>query len=264
MTPLLEVAPLFQRLPFGWSLLFMFTVVTAIGVMLFYTERISKAFLSEQLVGRVSLGFRLVISAWLAVAYLLAEQGNLNTASGLLAIFIGTVVFLLIPFAWSKVRIGALMLPISAPILVHMLRVLQEISLWQYAAAKEIPAEITLMGANLDVHIGATALFVSVAIYSGAKFGRTAAIVWNLLGITILAATVANGFSYASQAGGSNVFAAFPLVWLPGFLWPFWLLTHLVSLWQLLAPQQLQSEANQLREKLVAKKAKLTKSNAKR
>jgi len=189
------------------------------------------------------------------VAYLVAEQGWLGGASGGVSgvawLFLITSVMFLLPLAWGKVRIAILTVPVAAPILVHLLRVLQEVSLWQFAVAKDIPAEITLLGANLDVHIGATAMFVSVALYSGSKFGRPAAIVWNILGLTILAATVSNGLSYANQAGATNVLAAFPTVWLPAFMWPFWLFTHLVSLWQLLAPANLKATADALKPKPV-------------
>lgn len=233
---LIDAAPLFQRLPFGWSLLFLFNAITVLGILLFYVQTATKQMMDEKRAGRITYIIRIVLSLWLAVAYLVAEQGWLsfnNGLSGIAYLTIFTGALLILPIALPSVHKGLLFVPLAAPVLVNALRILQEVALWQYAESGHVPAELTLMGANLDVHLGATALFVAVALYSGAKFGRMAAYVWNILGISITLATIGNGWVYASQAGAENVLAAFPMVWLPSFLWPFWLMTHIVSLWLL-------------------------------
>jgi hypothetical protein len=142
---------------------------------------------------------------------------------------------------FKKDRDLLLTLPWALPVLAQVFRIPQEIVLWQYQAEKAIPAELTFLGGNFDVHIGATALFIGVALYSDFKYARPIAIGWNILGIFVSALTIGNGIAYAMQAvppyPQGNVLAFFPLIWLPAFLWPVALWFHFISLFQLVSPK---------------------------
>ncbi len=233
---------LFRTLPFGWSLLLILTTVTVVGLVLFWADRVvNKPGKVVTKPNKLALYLRIGLSVWLAVAYLLAEQGWLTGYSlgiqRLTLVYIAAQGLIMLPLALIPFRKAVMALPLTVPILCHIYRLIQEIVLWQFAESKQIPVELTFRGGNFDVHIGATALFVAVALYSDFKYARGLAIGWNIFGLLIAAITILNGLTYATQGAppypAGNVLAFFPMVWLPAFMWPMAVGLHLLSLLQL-------------------------------
>lgn len=226
---------LFQQLPFGWSLLFLATVMAMVGLVMFWAERLTPTDAGKK---RISNILRFGLSGWLALVYLLAEQGWLvtppNGITPLWLIYGIGLLMVLLPLLIPAARKQLMTIPLTVPIMAQLFRIAQEVPLWQFASASKIPKELSFLGANFDVHVGATSLFVGVAVYAGFKQARYLAIGWNLFGLFVCLATLVNGMGYASVGQppypSGNVMAFFPLVWLPALLWPLAAGLHVLSL----------------------------------
>src|SRR5437588_1987910 len=108
-------------------------------------------------------------------------------------------------------------------------------------AEHRLPAVFARPAGWGDVLIGVAALPVAAAYLAGRSWSRTLAVAFNLLGIADLVVAVGTGFLaspspfrlFFSQPS-TSLMTALPLVLIPAFLVPFWLLVHAASLRALL------------------------------
>jgi hypothetical protein len=108
-------------------------------------------------------------------------------------------------------------------------------------ARKELPQEFAVPAGVGDLLIGTTAPFVGLLCYYQHRHARTAALVWNFLGIGELMMAIGLGLGtspgitqFLAQDTPNLLITAFPLVLLPTFAVPIFLFLHLVSLRRLL------------------------------
>lgn len=184
------------------------------------------------------------IAGWLTVLAVLSHRGFFLDFDAMPP-RIGLA--LLLPFA-----VGLLLLPthgtrhylaVTPPawlIYTQSFRIVMELILFALAVQRRAPALITFEGRNADIIIGLTALPVAYFAVARRSWPRRVAIVWNVIGILVLANVVLH--AQLAAPGPYRVFmtdpstaflGTFPYIWLPGFLVPlaFWL--HAASLLQL-------------------------------
>ncbi len=91
-----------------------------------------------------------------------------------------------------------------------------------------------------DILVGLGGAAVALALGSGASWARTAAQLWNVLGLVDIAHTMVRGLLSAPgpqqrifEEPPNLVPAVFPFLYLPAFIVPLTILLHILSLWQL-------------------------------
>jgi len=119
-------------------------------------------------------------------------------------------------------------------VLLQSVRVFVELNLYWLFLYKQVPAQMTLEGGNVDILVGLTAPLIWWAFSSG-RVGRRSLLVWNSLGLLSLLNAVARAmlsapFRFQQFAFDQPTVAIlhFPFVLLPAFIVPAALLCHLV------------------------------------
>jgi hypothetical protein len=125
--------------------------------------------------------------------------------------------------------------------LIHMVRVPVELTLYWLYLNKVVPEVMTFEGRNFDILCGLSAPFVYYFGYVKNILSRKVLIVWNIAGLLLLinivvTAVLSAPLSFQQFAFDQPNIALFyfPFIWLPCFIVPAVLFTHLVSLRQLM------------------------------
>jgi hypothetical protein len=117
-------------------------------------------------------------------------------------------------------------------------------------AEHRLPAVFARPAGWGDVLIGVAALPVAAAYLTGRSWSRTLAVAFNLLGIADLVVAIGTGFLaspspfrlFFSQPS-TSLMTVLPLVLIPTFLVPFWILVHAASLRALLVSDKASEHA---------------------
>lgn len=129
-------------------------------------------------------------------------------------------------------------LPLGWFIFPQVFRVVVEIVLWQMGEAGKTPVQMTFEGMNFDILAGITAPLIAFICFGQGRQRIGLAIVWNILGMALLLNIIGIAILSIPAIGvlePANTFVAwFPFVWLPGFVAPFALFLHVMSLRQLI------------------------------
>ncbi|MEO5562917.1 MAG: hypothetical protein ABIR18_05765 [Chitinophagaceae bacterium] len=106
---------------------------------------------------------------------------------------------------------------------------------------KTIPQLMTFEGRNFDIFSGITAPFIAYFGYTKLKFNRSILLLWNFICLALLLNIVINAifaapFPFQKFAFDQPNIAVlyFPFVWLPAFIVPAVLLSHLANIRNLL------------------------------
>lgn len=120
---------------------------------------------------------------------------------------------------------------------LHTVRIPVEITLFLLFSYKLVPVVMTFEGRNFDIVSGITAPVIAYWGYSKPKLGKVVLILWNLICLALLfniVFTAIFALPTAFQKIGfeqPNVGVLyFPFVWLPSFVVPVVLFSHLLSL----------------------------------
>lgn len=132
-------------------------------------------------------------------------------------------------------------MPITSLTYLHIVRVPVEIVLWWLALHQMLPLLLTFEGINHDILSGVSAPFVAIFMVGQRSKSRIGAIIWNILAMGLLINIVGHAllstpypFQQFSFDQPNIAIFYFPFVWLPGFIVPAVLLSHLVSLMKLI------------------------------
>jgi hypothetical protein len=189
---------------------------------------------------RLALDLVLGLVAWLGLTGVVAAYGVFLEFDaqppriGVALLLPVVAVFLLI----TSRRIGGFLLsiPLTWLIAVQLFRVPVEIVLWMLAETGALSPLLTFEGNNFDILIGASAPGVCYLLARGVLPLRWVGW-WNLIGVILLANVVVHGLLSAPtpwqviETEPATTFAArYPFIWLPTFLVPFALFSHLLSL----------------------------------
>jgi hypothetical protein len=190
---------------------------------------------------RVGRTVALVLGAWLALSAALAAGGLLAAPSGpprwpLLPI----TAFAAIALVTRSAAAGRVLshVPHAWPIAAQTFRVGVELALFALHTEGRAPVQIMFEGRNFDVLVGVSAPVIAWLVARG-RIGAKGALVWNALGLAVLANTVVTiatstpGPLHHDWPGAPlTAIMAWPIVWLPAFLMPAALMPHVVSVRQ--------------------------------
>jgi hypothetical protein len=210
-----------------------FTLTTLYGIWLF-----KKAFNPSQTTF-------LLLFVWLALQAYLSYSGFYKDTTTIPPKFILAVMptsMVILGFFISK-RGKAFMdgVSLEAMLWIHTIRIPVEIILWSLFIAEQLPKIMTFGGRNYDIIAGLTA---PILVYYGTRkpiIDRERMLLWNflclflLLNVVIMAIlSVASPFQQLGFDMPNKAILEFPFVWLPSFIVPLVLFSHLVSIRQLL------------------------------
>lgn len=162
----------------------------------------------------------------------------------LLLIVFGPPVALAIALASSQAVQGLVQsFPLSWLIGIQVFRIGGALFL-PLAVQGRLPEQFALPAAYGDIAVGVTAPLVALWLTSGTTRGKTAAVVWNLVGTADLLMAVGLGITSAPgplrvflHEPSTEIMTLFPMVLFPTFLVPLALLLHVAALSKLLGHQ---------------------------
>lgn len=193
-------------------------------------------YLPRAYLARTFLGF----AAWITYAGLLGYLGVIGNTTllppGLFYLLAPIVVFVIFMARSSIGEKVALSFPLSLLIGMESFRLVVELFLDQLWRDGQLPMMMTFHGANFDILIGASAPLVAWLLASGRISGR-AALLWNVLGIAMLANVVVRGV--LTTPGRLHLITAevpnlaigtFPYSFIPALMVPLALVLHVMAI----------------------------------
>lgn len=124
--------------------------------------------------------------------------------------------------------------------LLHVVRIPVELTLFGLFVHKAVPELMTFEGRNLDIVSGLTAPFIFYFGFVKKKLNRNVLLIWNLVCLGLLFNIVISAILSAPTPFQKFGFEQpnigvlyFPFIWLPGFIVPVVLVSHLAGLRQL-------------------------------
>jgi hypothetical protein len=182
------------------------------------------------------------ILAWLAALTILSMRGffeNLEAFPPRIMLALGGAVVVIVILAISK-KFGKILreFPPAWLIWPQVFRVAVEIVLWMVYENGNGPKQMTFEGLNFDILAGITAPLAAWLAFGGGRKNYTLALVWNFAGLALLINILTVAVLSIPAIGvfeSPNVFVAyFPFVLLPGFVAPYALMLHVISIRQLI------------------------------
>jgi hypothetical protein len=189
----------------------------------------------------VWLAVMIPFTLWLAVVWSAAIGGAFKpgaVALPLLPIAALGPVAIALPILLRSQQIGKVLdaMPASWIVALQTLRVNGFVFLLAWAAGTA-PGIFALPAGIGDVLTGLVAVPVALSLGSGSRESRRAAIAWNIFGLFDFAIALSIGFAIAFRLIGGGVPTAtgglYPVVMVPAFAVPTWIILHALSLRQL-------------------------------
>ena len=222
-----------SELPFYIPLLFIFTTIIT---LLFFIAAIKK-----NKSGNRSVMISLVLIAWLSLQAILALDyfytvtDRIPPRFALLVLPPFLAIIVLFITTGGRKFIDSLSLEILTRL--HVVRLFVEIILFWLYLYKYVPSLMTFEGRNFDILAGLTAPLVAYYGFKKHALSRTFMLGWNIVSLLLLLNIVINAvlsapFPFQQFAFDQPNIAVlyFPFVWLPGFIVPVVLFSHLVLL----------------------------------
>lgn len=136
-------------------------------------------------------------------------------------------------------------IPESWLIYIQAFRIFMELFLWMGFLGGFVPPQMTFEWLNYDIIVGITALMAGYVFFGKGRYRWPEAILWNVFGIVLLINIVLiallsapTPFRVFLNEPANTFVAAFPFIWIPGFIVPFALAMHLFSLKQILTSRK--------------------------
>ena len=191
------------------------------------------------------------LSTWFIVVAALAMAGVFS--SPVLPVAFAVAIALLIPVIVGSVivaRTNAFGIPLATLVAVHAGRILGVMFLMLFAAGR-LPSTFAHSAGWGDIFIGVTALPVAWAVARQVTGWRWITAIWNAIGMLDLLTAVTLGVGSAPgslvrfiyEQPGSGAVVTLPLVLIPAFFVPLYLLTH-IAVFRRLAISAHASESN--------------------
>ncbi|HEX4849485.1 MAG TPA: hypothetical protein VFV08_01700, partial [Puia sp.] len=128
-------------------------------------------------------------------------------------------------------------LSIEALTYLHTVRIPVELLLYWLFLSKQVPQLMTFEGRNFDIIAGITAPFIGYLCFTKEKMNKKIALIWNLVSIGLLLNIVINALLSIPSPFQKFAFdqpniglAYFPFIWLPAFIVPAVLFSHIVCI----------------------------------
>lgn len=185
-----------------------------------------------------------ILTLWLAVVILLGARGAYSRDPGslplpiLLGVAVPVMVFLTLYSVWPTFRRFILSLDLVPVTAIQAWRFggLGFLALYAYGI---LPGHFAWPAGLGDMAIGASAVWVAWALSRGPQFASSRSFaIWNLLGVFDLVVAVGTGTAASGLVSGmageitTGPMARLPLLVVPGFLVPCFIMLHLTALFQ--------------------------------
>ena len=239
---MLQTKIMLNGLPFYIPLLF---ILTTIATFLFFIAAVKKNN-SKKTVTIVSV----IIIVWLAIHATLGLNLFYTFTNSMPPRFVlmpaPALLCIIILFVTPGGRkfIDSLSMKILTQL--HVVRIFVEITLWSLFIYKYIPQLMTFEGTNFDILSGITAPFIAYFAFVKHSLSNTFMLVWNMICLLLLMNIVINAMLSAPFPIQQFAFDQpnvavlyFPFVWLPCFIVPVVLFSHLVVIRRLLKKETL-------------------------
>lgn len=190
--------------------------------------------------------FWLMVGAWLALQAALSLGGIYQTNLAalpphlVLGGILPTVALLIGLCVSGSGRHWLTSLPLADLTALSVVRVGVELGLYGLATYRLVPELMTFEGRNFDILAGLTAPIVAI-LYHQKRLSRGGLLAWNMAALALLATIVTLALLTAPTPAQQLAFEQpnvavlrFPFVWLPTFIVPVVLFSHVASLYQLL------------------------------
>lgn len=179
--------------------------------------------------------------ALLLVTALLAHRGFfqdfVSKPPRLMIFVIPTFLVMIRLLVYGRSRAVLMKMPVTTLTYIHIVRIPVELCLWWLYRVGLVAQEMTFEGANFDIIAGISAPFAGVFLVGKKNSHRWAAIGWHLiclglvLNIVIRAVALTPYFYDGSGSELQNLAVfEFPFVWLPTFVVPAVIFSHLTAL----------------------------------
>jgi hypothetical protein len=148
-------------------------------------------------------------------------------------LFIILITLLIVP----QSRRALMKIPVTTLTYIHIVRIPVELCLWWLFGAGLVAKEMTFEGANFDIIAGISAPFAGVFLVGKKSRNRLAAIIWHLICLSLVLNIVIRAMAltpYFYDGSGSELqnlaVFEFPFIWLPTFVVPAVIFSHLIAL----------------------------------
>lgn len=187
----------------------------------------------------------LIVFFWLSIQALLGVLGfyeNTMTTPPRIVFMLAPTILCIIYMFNSKKGIAFVDgLSLKYLTLMHSIRILVEVVLLYLFIAKAIPEVMTFEGRNFDIFSGVSALLVFYYGYIKKVLSLNIILIWNIICLGLVVNVVVYGILSAPSVFQQLNFEQpntgilfFPYVWLPSFIVPVVVFSHLVSIRRIL------------------------------
>lgn len=228
-------------LPFFISVTFILTTLATL--LLFYW--ILKNSNSEN-TRKKAVKITLVLAIWLLVQAALTFAGvyepNINAKPPKIVLFgvMPTILTIAALFFTKNGRQFIDQLPLKHITYLHTVRIAVEFVLYWLFLNKVVPKLMTFEGRNFDIIAGITAPLIAYFVFTRKILSTRILLIWNFICLGLLCNIVANAVLSVPSAFQQFAFDQpnlailyFPFSWLPSFVVPVVLFSHLASIRQL-------------------------------
>ena len=185
----------------------------------------------------IGLTFWLILQAFLSFYKIYAN--HMQIVPPYIALFgtIPTFIAILILFFTKKGNMLIDSLPMKRLTYLHVVRIPVEIVLYLLLIEKAVPSIMTFEGYNFDILAGITAPFIAYYGFTKKKLSQKIILIWNYISLALLINIVT--LAVLSAPTPLQVFGKtqpniailyFPYSWLPTFIVPVVLLSHLICI----------------------------------
>jgi hypothetical protein len=217
-----------------------FTTVPLFIINLFiFTTLVTFYWIVKQMHASKTAGIMLAV--WLIIQAILGQMGfyeiNTTIPPRFVLMILPPVLFIIILFNTKKGKSYIDGLAIEKLTVIHIIRIPVEIVLFGLFTVKLVPQIMTFEGANFDIFSGISAIIIYFFLLQKENYNRKILIVWNILclillfiivGIAILSAPIPIQQLSFEQPNKGVMY--FPFNWLPSFIVPVVLFSHLAAL----------------------------------
>lgn len=188
----------------------------------------------------------ILLLLWLSVISVGAQVGffgRFDTTPPRIMLVIAVPMVAIIALLFSK-KFYAILLRIPPAWLFYLqsFRILMELILWIGYKGGFVPIQMTFEWLNFDIIVGLTAPMAGFTFFGRRRFLRFEGVIWNIFGLALLLNIVTIAllsapvlFRVFFNEPANTFVAAWPFIWIPGFIVPTALALHLFSLRQLLS-----------------------------
>lgn len=188
---------------------------------------------------------------WLALLSLLSLSGfiranNMEMPPRFLLAIIPPLLLIIFLFNSKTGKAFIDQLSLADLTLLSVVRIPVEMVLFWLVAQKAIPELMSFTGRNFDILAGLSAPLIYYYGFRKGQIGRKGILIWNIASLLLLlnivghaALSIPSPFQQLALDQPNIAVLYFPFLWLPGFIVPIVLFTHLVSLRQLLQNKRL-------------------------